>query len=218
MKAEARRLWEQEDTRAFAEIERTLQAMAPGHERCMYCESSEGSGIEHFWPRSTYPCLTYVWENHLWACSVCNSNHKRDAFPLDEQGAPLLINPTEEDPLAHLDLDPHTGKYVGKTRKGEESIRVYGLGRGPLVKMRRQAWDSIQIHIVAYAQDHQQGQLERADRTREALCAYPHASVLLYLLVVVGSPAGRALVRSDCIAALEAHPEIRTWLVIPSPA
>lgn len=141
-------------------------------------------------------------------------------LPLSRETRALLerrVRQIEEAGPAHA-APADRARDVGRTRRGEESIRVYGLGRGPLVKMRRATWDSIQIHIIAYAMDCAQGELERAGKLREALCAHPHASVLLHLLTVLDGPAGPGLIRRECIAAIEAHPEIRGWLVVPSSA
>jgi len=97
-KEEAQRLWKQQDNQSFDEVRTKLRSMATGLERCMYCEDSAATDIEHFWPKSKYPERAFSWSNYLLACSCCNSNHKREQFPLDEAGAPLLIDPTTEDP------------------------------------------------------------------------------------------------------------------------
>ncbi len=47
---EVNRLWDSKDNKAFDEIKKNLRDMAPGLERCMYCEDSAGNDIEHFWP------------------------------------------------------------------------------------------------------------------------------------------------------------------------
>jgi 5-methylcytosine-specific restriction endonuclease McrA len=90
--SEAVRLWPQQSNQAFREIRKTLARMATGLIRCMYCEGSEGTDIEHFWPKSVYPERAFDWLNYLIACARCNSNFKRDQFPLDGAGAPLLVN------------------------------------------------------------------------------------------------------------------------------
>src|SRR5262249_49745302 len=141
-KARANALWDQERTVAFDEIVERLRRMAPGNVRCMYCESNEASDIDHFWPKNMYPGRAYTWDNYLWACSICNSN-KRDQFPTDERGQPLLITPMEEDPRDHLELRPKTGKYAALTPKGEHSIQVFGLWRRPLEDARAGAWHSV---------------------------------------------------------------------------
>lgn len=87
-KAKASQLWDNRPSSAdaaFVEIRRTLQQMAPGIERCMYCEDSQGTDIEHFWPKGRYPAGAFCWENYLLACSFCNSNCKREDFPLHSE-------------------------------------------------------------------------------------------------------------------------------------
>jgi uncharacterized protein (TIGR02646 family) len=98
---EAARLWPLQQNKAFAEIRRTLAAMASGRERCMYCEDSAGTDIDHFWPKSRYPEKTFAWLNHLLACSTCN-RRKLARFPVDAVGSPLLVDPTAEEPLDHI--------------------------------------------------------------------------------------------------------------------
>ncbi len=68
--AEVKRLWKFQRNQTFDKIRHTLRQMAPGHECCMYCESNEGSDIEHFWPKMSYPSRAFEWENYLWACSI----------------------------------------------------------------------------------------------------------------------------------------------------
>lgn len=211
-RAEAKRLWDQERTKAFEEIERKLRRASPGNEFCMYCESGEGSDIDHFWPKKRYPARAYTWENYLWACSVCNSNYKREAFPRDANGAPLLINPLEEDPREHLQLSPRTGKYVSQTEKGRWSIEVFGLNRGRLEKSRQDAWNSVQVHLIFYRSLCARHDTVAALEIQRTLCRHPHASVLLVLLATFDAPGGAALLHRECVAALEAHPEIRSWI------
>jgi uncharacterized protein (TIGR02646 family) len=79
--------------------------------KCAYCESKITTvaygEIEHFFPKSLYPDLTFVWKNLLLACSICNNAaHKGTKFPLDDQGNPLLIDPTDgiTDPNSYLEF------------------------------------------------------------------------------------------------------------------
>jgi uncharacterized protein (TIGR02646 family) len=79
------------------------------HGKCAYCESkitvvTYGS-IEHFRPKSIYPGLTFEWNNLLFSCDICNdTGHKGNQFPLDRNGNPLLLDPTDgvTDPNMHL--------------------------------------------------------------------------------------------------------------------
>src|SRR5436305_7745883 len=162
-RAEARRLWYLQDNKAFREIREVLRRMAPGIERCMYCEDSHGTAIEHFWPRADYPDRAFDWLNYLIACSECNSNYKRDRFPLDVAGQPLLVNPAEEDPLDHLSLTTSTGDYHPLSLKGNSSIGVFGLNRAILAEGRRDAWVSMQSLLVDYASARERSDDEWAD-------------------------------------------------------
>ncbi len=185
--------------------------MASGVERCMYCEDNEGTDIEHFRPKSVYPEHTFDWHNYLLACSACNSNHKRTRFPLDGGGEPLLIDPTAEDPRAHLRFSPKTGKYRAQTDKGHHSIDVFGLDRSNLETSRRNAWDQIQALIVHYALMVRDGNKTRAARLQQTIRQIPHSAVLVEILQEAGNP--RADIDQRCLDALDAHPEIQEWLV-----
>lgn len=156
--AEVERLWQQRSNRAFQEIRGALEAMASGLVRCMYCEDSLGTDIEHFHPKRLYPAHAFEWSNYLLACSHCNSNEKRTLFPLDEHGQSLLIDPTVDDPSEHLLLSPTTGRFGHLTRKGEESIKVFGLSRETLETGRKDAWHGLVFGLIpSYAEKRRQG-------------------------------------------------------------
>lgn len=197
------RLWKQQRNRAFQEIRETLAAMASGLVRCMYCEDSQGTDIDHFRPRRRYPEHAFDWSNYLLACSHCNSNQKRDQFPLDEHGQPLLIDPTAEDPGEHLLLTTTSGKFQKLTRKGETSIRVFGLDRDLLEKGRKKTWDGLVLALVPrYAKFRRRGDEEAAERLLETICKESFSSVLWHLLRVAKMPGAARLLRADCVSAL----------------
>lgn len=114
----------------------TLQQMAGKRQRCMYCVDSLGADIEHFWPKTPYPHRMYVWENLLLVCTDCGRK-KGAQFPLTAQGAPLLIDPSSEDPWAFLDFDPDTGNLIARylistgafSDKGETTVSVLHLDK-----------------------------------------------------------------------------------------
>ena len=89
-KTKAGTRWKSKPKGVFDEVRMALERMAHGRARCMYCEESLGTDIDHFWPKATYPARTFSWPNYLLACSHCNSNLKRNEFPLDGAGQPLL--------------------------------------------------------------------------------------------------------------------------------
>ncbi|GLZ43140.1 HNH endonuclease [Actinokineospora sp. NBRC 105648] len=136
--ARARTLWRSRSTLRQA-VGARLREFAPGRERCMYCGDNQGTDIDHFSPVALTPLLTFAWENHLLACSVCNSHHKRDQFPRDDRGRPLLLDPTRDDPFEHLALSLTLGRYLPLTERGEVTERVCGLNRDILTRGRQNA-------------------------------------------------------------------------------
>jgi hypothetical protein len=79
----------------------------------MFCEDSRGTDIDHFWPLKPFSRRTFVWENLLLACGGCN-RVKGNRFDLNDQGDPLLIDPTAEDPWNFLFFEPDTGIIVAR--------------------------------------------------------------------------------------------------------
>lgn len=212
-KAEAERLWKSRIT-AIEACAALLRGAAPDGGRCMYCEDSEGTDIDHFRPKAVYPEWTYVWENHLWACSSCNSNHKRERFPTDPQGAPMLLDPTVDDPHAHLWLST-LGYYDHTTARGEASIEVCGLNRALLVGARRKAWVSLQRHLVDYHRALVDGDEQDALAIAAEIRTAPHATVLVDLLRVADVPnAHHFLTVPGVLDALQARPEVRQWAAV----
>lgn len=215
---DAQRLWNQRDNAAFHEIRAVLKSMTTGRERCMYCEDSAATDIEHFWPKSKYPERAFCWDNYLLACSDCNSNYKRAKFPLDENGAPLLIDPTAEDPREHLTLSVKTGKYRPKTRGGQEShkgtvsIEVFGLGRDLLEKGRQDAWAVIPELLLSYADACARAQWNRALGIQRTLCRFPFASVFVWFVDIASGPLAKTYIDGRCLTVLADYPDITCWV------
>ncbi|WP_026424365.1 HNH endonuclease [Actinokineospora inagensis] len=136
--ARARTMWRSRGQLRQA-LGHRLREFAPGRERCMYCGDNQGTDIDHFSPVALTPLLTFVWSNHLLACSVCNSHHKRDQFPRDARGRPLLLDPTVDDPFEHLALSLTLGRYRALTERGEVTEQVCGLNRDILTRGRQDA-------------------------------------------------------------------------------
>ena len=110
------------------------------HGKCAYCESLitvvTYGNIEHFHPKGnpSYIDKTFEWENFLLSCDICNNaQHKGTHFPVDANGHPLLINPTDgvTDPARHLrfDWDSKAGlaSIYGHDERGEEIERIFDL-------------------------------------------------------------------------------------------
>jgi len=210
-KKEAGRLWNSKDKKAFDEIRKILNDMAPGLMRCMYCEDSAGTDIEHFWPKSNFPKKAFLWENYLLACSRCNSNEKRVQFPRKSY-KPQLINPVEEEPRKHILFSPSTGKYSFKTTKGEKSILVYGLNRDFLCEGRKNAWYSLQANIIFYGAQRNKGNIKTADEYKRTICHYPFSGVLIDLINRIDKPGAKNIIEPECIQTIQKYPEIKNWI------
>lgn len=69
--------------------------------KCAYCESRlqhiHHGDVEHIYPKSLDPNLTFAWHNLTLACEVCNQN-KSDKDPYAEH----IIDPYSVDPEEHL--------------------------------------------------------------------------------------------------------------------
>jgi hypothetical protein len=179
-----------------------LARMAPGVQRCMYCGDSLATDIDHFEPIAEFPGGTFVWPNHLLACSYCNSNAKRDQFPRNAAGSPLLINPTTDDPATHLRLILRTGVYRPLTPLGAESIRVFGLNRPDLTRGREVAF-ATRTAVLCRADDLlAAGRAAEAVRYLRALAEEPHASVLQEMLRTATLPGAAEVLGRDVLAAL----------------
>ena len=206
---EARALWALKRNKTFDEVHDKLERMCSGLKRCMYCEDSRGVAIDHFWPLSVYPLKAFEWSNYLYVCAFCNTI-KGDDFPLDARGRSLLLDPTVDDPTQHLLLTPRTGKLRALTKRGRRSRRAYGLQREELVNGRRDTWIVLQSLIIDYAKLMRAGRAREAKHIETAIRRLQFSGVFVHLLTVAqGASASR--LRPECLAALNAYPEIKTW-------
>ncbi|MFF9566564.1 HNH endonuclease [Streptomyces sp. NPDC014685] len=213
-KAKAAELWSHTTVRRHVRdgLLATLADMAPGHQRCMYCGDSQGTDIDHFEPKSLAPTRTFEWLNHLLACAYCNSNQKRNAFPRSEEdGSPLLVDPTLEDPLDHLRLVLPLCTYKGLTPQGEACIDVFGLNsRGVLVDGRRTAYETAKQSIELWRIATDRGQHDRAAKVVRVAWDRPLADVLAGMFHQSGHPAADLLFSGEEeILGLLRHQELR---------
>lgn len=181
-------------------IRRLLVRMAPGVERCMYCLDSAGTDIDHFEPKSRRPLRTFCWHNHLLACSRCNSNYKREEYPCDDFGQCLLIDPSVDDPADHLALLPASGELEARTRKGEETLRVFGLNRPELLLGRQDAYIKCCDVVSAWHRNILKGDRTGAERRAYALHREPFADVLRALEDLARLPHAHLLLGSEELA------------------
>ena len=134
----------QRQSAAMRRIADILSAMTGVRCRCMYCEDSRGTDIEHFRPRH-YRDQVFRWPNLLWICAGCN-RCKGNRFPCDSAGQPLLIDPTAEDPWDFLFFDPQTGEITARwdvstgeeVPKGSQTIQLLSILRHQAITEGRQ--------------------------------------------------------------------------------
>lgn len=140
--------------------------------KCAFCETREQlarNDVEHFRPKSSadrrpgcperygYWWLAWTWSNLLFACRNCNqAPAKLDKFPLDagsealvaEQAPPgkerpLLLDPAEEDGIAHIQFKPSNAHGVEEwiptprngSMRGLRTIEVCRLDRPDLITL-----------------------------------------------------------------------------------
>jgi uncharacterized protein (TIGR02646 family) len=114
--------------------------------KCAFCERKveiSAGRIEHFRPKSEYVNLTFDWNNFLYACEVCNNaENKGNKFPLDCDGTPLLIDPTDEDCdiyqylKFYWDEKNQLAHVNGKDKRGKVVEKILSLERNDLMEHR----------------------------------------------------------------------------------
>ena len=163
----------------FQRIRDILYSLCFGQRRCVYCEDSVSTEIEHVEPKSLYPEATFAWENLLPACSGCNgpknnsfavfvphqtdpvqmARRKRDPVVPPQPGEPVLIHPRREDPLRFLTLDlqdtfhvlPRPGLQPREETRAKWTIdELLRLNREPLPQARRDAFDGYGAKLHRY--------------------------------------------------------------------
>ena len=152
-----------------------LRTMAGERERCMYCGDSHGTDIEHFWPKTPYPERMFRWLNYLLCCTECG-RFKGEHFPV-ENGTPVLVDPTADDPWRHLDFDPDTGNIAARfdinandwSRRGMKTVEILQLDRREALNAGYQkTWRRLRIRLEAAIQDAAPDPDSLADALREA--------------------------------------------------
>ncbi|MDP9793452.1 uncharacterized protein (TIGR02646 family) [Catenuloplanes nepalensis] len=117
---------------------------------CMYCYESRGTDVDHFVPIVRDPVRTFEWNNHILACGYCNQQAKKERFPTDSAGHPLLLDPSVDDSADHMTL-ASTGLFLDLTPRGRETIDVLGLNaRSELVEARYRSWRGV-VRVFAQA-------------------------------------------------------------------
>ena len=119
------------------------------YHKCAFCECipSEGGNIEveHFYPKSLYPNLTFEWDNLLPVCRKCN-----EAKGSHDTKAAVIVNPTKDNPkelfkFRNLTIEAIEG---GESyNKAKRSIEVLKLNYTWLIKARASILVNLTIYI-----------------------------------------------------------------------
>jgi len=215
----AKVLWKHTTVRrnVHTALGKTLAAMAPGLDRCMYCGDSQGTDIDHFEPMSRAPLRTFDWNNHLLACSLCNSHTKRDVFPVDAAGGPMLVDPSAEDPAPHLHLVLAAGEYIPLTPRGEATRQVFNLNRGVLVRGRRNVYRITRLCLEDWYAAHEKGDDAALREWTSTIWEQPTAEVVYAMFHQAVAPGADDIFADDAgTLELLRNPEVRAGLLADS--
>ncbi|MFJ2698613.1 HNH endonuclease [Streptomyces rochei] len=108
---------------------KVLKEMNGQRQRCVYCCDSRSADVDHFTPIAVDYAQAFTWPNFILVCPECNRK-KGARFPRDNEGNPLIINPTREDPWEFLILDTKTGYLAARfleedfDPKGESTVEI----------------------------------------------------------------------------------------------
>ena len=124
---------------------------------CAYCGkliTDSDMDIEHFFPKESFPYLSYCFDNYLPSCKQCNQNVKKSFYPesLEDKKNQLseellvgrienlvkyekdkilndvedrIIEPSFDDINEHLEFIPEAFVYTAKTEIGEITNRTF---------------------------------------------------------------------------------------------
>lgn len=189
---------------AFRVVRRQLRQMCASPHRCGWCEDSEAGQIDHIRPKALFPEYTFVWENYLGACGVCN-NRKGNRFAIlapnglvditrqrDEPvvrppaGPSALIDPRVEDPLTLLELEarrtfrlqPRYGLPKHGRERATYTAALLSLNREALVSARRRVFADNRELLANYRDLRESGSdTARMERLKVVLLERPHPTV-----------------------------------------
>lgn len=177
--------------------------------KCCYCEKQlelkREVDVDHFRPKTKvtenaehpgYWWLAYDWDNYLYSCKQCNSDHKINHFPVaneenrisvegentDEEQA-LLINPYFEDPSNFLAYDYQdredipegvwvTARGDDAQMRGKHTADICGLNRSDLITRRARVLKTLILALRSYdvaMESENQTKIKRAKQTLKLL-------------------------------------------------
>lgn len=189
----------------FQEVRNILESMSAGACRCMYCEDSCADEIEHIKPKHWYPEATFIWDNYLYACGICNrkksSNYavfnavtgqkvalqraKNGPVIPPQPGNPMLLDPRFELVMEFIILDvrgtfqlvPHPKAVQFDQDRAHYTIETLFLNRDLLLKARRDAFDGYYARLHEYVSSKSMSSTVDMKRLENALLNVSHPTV-----------------------------------------
>jgi uncharacterized protein (TIGR02646 family) len=197
-------------------VRESLETMAGPRRRCMFCGDSKATDIEHFRPKMRYPEHMFHWDNFLLVCWPCN-RRKGTKFPCDPAGAPLLIDPTREDPWDHLFFVAATGQVVPRpdAATGQESPRgvattdprTLPLNDESITEARRRGYRTLHRAVARFLQSATASALDSRDELLSAASDLDRPELVIWFLEREGQ-------RDEPFASLlREHPAVVSLLV-----
>lgn len=189
----------------FEHVKQKLLTMCKGLKRCHYCEDNTPDEVEHFKPKDLYPEACFVWTNYLYSCGICNGSFKNNKFKVitnqgvlevtrqrgaaitpPQNGHPLLIDPSIDNPMNFMELDFGTFYFVEINDQGtieyeraKYTIELLGLNsRDVLVEARKSAFGSFLARLKEYVALKETGApANELENLKNGLCIMSHFTV-----------------------------------------
>jgi len=175
--------------KTFSTIRKELTSMCSGARRCCYCEDSAADEVEHIKPKSLHPEQTFVWENYLYSCGLCNRRKNNNFFVFvsttnqvtnisRKKGDPVIppligtsvfIDPRQEDPFDFMSIDlMDTFMFVPTAQiasrdyvRADYTInKILDLNSDLLLTARKEAYYSCRARLREYIESKNTGSLQ----------------------------------------------------------
>jgi uncharacterized protein (TIGR02646 family) len=180
------------------------------HGKCAYCEQELAKDIEHYFPKSRFPDRMFLWENFLWACKNCDTE-KLDEFPLDADGAPVLIHPGRDEPFDYFRWNFRSGKMIlhpdpARGERARQTRDLLGLDQFSITDERRNKFENVRYLLARVVKEDPVAE-DTIARLRDELAPHrPWLSVIRQLFTPPND-------YSPLVAAARAKlPELDIWL------
>jgi uncharacterized protein (TIGR02646 family) len=177
----AQSLWDSKNNsdigkEAFNDVKEVLKSLYISKGICHYCEHNKESDIEHIEPKGLFPDKTFVWENYLLACKMCNQTpYKLDRMfvfnPKNSTNSyelPRGINPISDDisfinsrienPMDFLELNLKDFYFYEKPTSGREfekaknTLEILKLNEDNLKKRREHSFKTFKNVLKEYVE------------------------------------------------------------------